>query len=68
MMGTRNTANGLVGNAVGNKERSHEASFDKILPSAMDKLIADGLFEPDGNGSYKITELGKAHLKSLTAK
>lgn len=46
----------------------HEANFRRILPSAMKKLVADGLFEPDNNGEYKITKLGLAHLKSLEGK
>ncbi len=44
---------------------SHEANFRRILPSAMAKLLADGLFEPDGMGSYKITAKGEAKLKEL---
>lgn len=63
---TANTASGLINPP----KHSGRPDFSKILPKAMDKLVADGLFEPDGldeNGMpmYKITKLGLATLKAM---
>lgn len=46
-------------------------NFSRILPSAMDSLIADGLFAPigrDGRGKmhYEITPKGLQKLHELT--
>jgi hypothetical protein len=51
--------------SVTGRTRQKVTRFDKILPTAMDKLLAEGLFEPDGEGSYKITRLGLSRLKEL---
>lgn len=48
--------------------RDHEPRFDKILPRQMADLVKRGLFEPDGQGSYRITALGRAHLRALEDK
>ena len=45
--------------------RTHDANFSRILPRKMAQLVAEGLFEPDGNGSYRITEKGRAKLAEL---
>jgi hypothetical protein len=47
-----------------NSRRGGEPRFDNILPSAMKKMVEDGLFEP-WEGSYRITPKGKAMLKKL---
>lgn len=47
--------------------RGHEPSFDKILPSAMKKLVEDGLFEAH-QGSYRITAKGQAYLNNVSEK
>lgn len=44
---------------------THDANFSRILPREMDRLVREGLFEPDGNGSYRITEKGRAKLVEL---
>ena len=48
--------------------RSKTANFDQVLPRKMAQLVAEGLFEPDGNGSYRITEKGRAKLAELEEK
>lgn len=67
--GSIDTARGLLDwmqNQVGRPARGHDANFDRILPTQMAKLLRDGLFEPDGHGSYRITELGRRRLEELT--
>lgn len=62
---------GLVRDVVKLKsERTNVPNFKAILPRQMAKLVADGLFVADASaeGGYRITELGKAHLKSLEGK
>ena len=48
----------------------HEANFKRILPSAMAKLVDEGLFVADASveGGYRITDLGKARLRALEEK
>lgn len=53
--------------------RGHVCNFSRILPSAMDALVADGLFAPigrDGRGKmyYEITPKGLQKLHELTEK
>jgi hypothetical protein len=45
----------------------HHANFKKILPSAMAKLIAEGLFVVDDTieGGYRITQKGREKLADL---
>ena len=47
--------------------QSHAANFKRILPSAMAKLVEQGLFEPcsDEEGGYRITAKGRAILDDL---
>ena len=45
--------------------RTHDANFSLVLPRKMAQLVAEGLFEPDGNGSYRITEKGRTKLAEL---
>lgn len=45
--------------------RTHDANFRRILPSAMKKMMEEGLFEPDGEGSYRITQKGLQKLVEL---
>ena len=55
----------LDGATTGHHSLSHDANFKRILPQAMAKLVAEGLFEPDGLGSYKITAKGREVLKRM---
>lgn len=47
--------------------RANSPVFEKILPSAMLKLVEDGLFIKDdtADGGYRITDKGKQLLKNL---
>lgn len=58
-------ASGTVKQLVNPHPATHEANFRLILPKAMDQLVKDGLFEPDGQGSYRITKKGRQKLAEL---
>lgn len=56
---------GTVKGLLSPSRRTHEANFSMILPREMDRLVRIGLFEPDGNGSYRITAKGRTKLAEL---
>jgi uncharacterized protein with ATP-grasp and redox domains len=47
--------------------RDSEPNFRKILPSAVQKMVEQGLFveDPGADGGYRITEKGRAVLAEL---
>ena len=47
--------------------KTHTANFSQILPSAMAKLITEGLFiaDPSVEGGYRITPAGRKRLREI---
>lgn len=64
-------AHGTASRLINPPKHSGIPDFRKILPTAMKKLVAEGLFEPDGlddtgAATYKITAKGLARLQELS--